>query len=266
MLTFENLVAGCFALLVLACLCAALRESRYGFIFWFLLVATPIVLVGRIVSTLPVPSGPGPTAPLEGITSVSVLVIVCLLLGISLGAIAIRPKAGNYQMVVVVPTVIAYFAMVVLVAQTIPKYSARSPILVECLTIDEKPIAQVHIVYQTFSTTDGDLAPAVKGDATTDSSGHAIIFTRPRHRIEATLSKEGYSPVHVMMDIAYRFGFHQTSITWNGASSTNGYQDNQFAMVDVPATKALSLKLYLPRRGVDTRLPYPPYNPTWLPK
>ena len=173
-----------------------------------------------------------------------------------------RPRTFNP--LVVAPTTGFCIAGAILFFNA-PNHIDRRPVELQLVNINNEAIADASIEYWTLSHENGR-SPSIQGRVTTDSEGKAILYTRRLHEIFGTIKKDGYSRCEFHFRPAYQFGFHQTAISWQGAAESPSFQDNQSAMIDVPATDTPELTLYLPRKGIDTWLPYPPYEPTWLPK
>ena len=234
------------------------RESRWSFVLWFPLTAASGLGTLALLWSLAMITQGGWTA-VGGLFGALYTVVCPFLLALNLWY---RPQV--FDPFITVPTVALCLAGVLLFVDA-PNHLDKIPVVLHLTTIDDDPVSGASIEYKTYSKENG-FSPPIQGEATTDLEGKAILYTRRLHDLYGYIRKDGFSRCSFQFRPSFRFGYHQTAISWQGAAESPNYQDNQSATIDVPATDNLEFTLYMPRKGVDTWLPYPPYEPTWLPK
>lgn len=171
-----------------------------------------------------------------------------------------HPKEQAYSSRIVTAPIIGYLLMVIAVLLA-PLKTDRVPIDVQCMTKDEQPVSGATISYETRPVGGvSGYSPVIKGKAVTDGSGHGVIFMRRKHNVFAYITKDDFTSVHFKLSANYGLGFHQTRISWSGANGESKPHLTD-AIVKFPDGDRIPIKIYLPRKGVDTELPYPPYHP-----
>lgn len=234
------------------------RKSRWAFVLWFPLTVVSCLGTLALFFSIAMITQGGWTA-VGGLFGALYTFVCPFLLVLNLWY---RPQL--FDPLVTIPTVGlciagAFFFMAA------PSRLDKIPVVLHLTTVDGEPVPGAAIKYKTYAKESG-FSPALQGEAKTDFEGKAILYTRRLHDLFGYIRKDGFSRCQFQFRSSFRFGYHQIAISWQGAAASPDYQDNQSAMIDVRANDHPELTLYLPRKGFDTWLPYPPYEPTWLPK
>lgn len=237
----------------------ALRRSRFAFFFWFPLTATAgigtlawlwagLMLLGSARQV----GGGDPESGGFALLGAALFFGYFLICPISFAvSIWLRPTKEAYKAVFIIPT-LAVYMLILANFSAVASYLENQSLVVTVLDTQSRPLDNVVISYETTDQHNGFAIPlsSLKGSVHTDPNGQALLMVPKSQQISCELMKPGFARSSFRMDRVWGFGIHQSWVTGG--------------MLDVPDGKIMHVTLYM--GFPDEKLPYPPYNPTWVPK
>lgn len=158
------------------------------------------------------------------------------------------------------------YIAVVAVLFTTHRASGSQTVQFRVLAPDGKPVADATIAFRHRFAGDGSSGrPPASGSLHTDSSGLASLPTDRRHEIRGEINHPEFVEVEFWIDRAWSSHTHSISISWPDPRRANPEKGvtrsgDGFAHFHLPTSRNMIATFYLPRRGIDEPLPYPPYE------